>query len=43
MGVLHLFSIKSVFYDKMDLRLFSFSCDEQGIEVEHWREMVKCQ
>ena len=43
MGVLHLFSIKSIFYDKMDLRLFSFSYDEQGIEMEHWCEMVKCQ
>ena len=26
MGVLHLFSIKNIFYDKMDLRLL-FSCD----------------
>ena len=25
MGVLHLFSIRNVFYDKMDLRLFCFS------------------
>ena len=24
MGVLHLFSIKNVFYDKMDLRFFYF-------------------
>ena len=27
MCILHSFSIKNMFYDKMDLRLFSFSCD----------------
>ena len=28
MGVLHLFSIKNILHDKIDLRLFLFSCDK---------------
>ena len=28
MGVLHSFSIKNIFYDKIDLKLFLFSSDE---------------
>ena len=28
MGELHSFSIKNIFYDKMDFRLFSFLCEE---------------
>ena len=28
MGVLHSFSIKNIFFDKMDLKTFLFSCDK---------------
>ena len=28
MGVLHSFSIKNIFYYKIDFKLFLFSCDE---------------
>ena len=32
MGVLHSFFIKNIFYDKMDLKSFLFSCRENGRE-----------
>ena len=35
MGVLHSFSIKNIFYDKMDLWLFYFhvmKCEKQNLE-----------
>ena len=46
-GVLHSFSIKNIFYDKMDLKLFLFSCEDLkttgylfliGKENEQWYE-----
>ena len=33
MVVLNTFSIKNSFYDKMDLRLFLFSCDEMCYNI----------
>ena len=36
MGVLRLFSvIKNIFYDKMDLRVFLFSCDDTHVAVDN--------
>ena len=35
MGVLRLFSVfKNIFYDKMDLRVFLFSCDDTHVAVD---------
>ena len=36
MGVLRLFSvIKNIFYDKMNLRVFLFSCDDTHVAVDN--------
>ena len=34
MGVLHSFSIKNIFYDKMDLRLFDFRVTIYPVELQ---------
>ena len=33
-GVLHSFSIKNIFYDKMDLKLFCFHVTISNLDVE---------
>ena len=40
MGVLHSFSIKNTFYDKMDLRLFYFDVAKYAT---YWKEATKKQ
>ena len=37
MCVLHSFSIKNIFYDKMDLRLFYFN-----VTIYEWTESQRC-
>ena len=36
MGTLHLFSIKNIFYDKMDLKHFLFSCGKIRFFIVNW-------
>ena len=33
MFVLHSFSIKNIFYDKMNLRVFLFPCDDVTLKI----------
>ena len=41
-GVLHSFSIKNIFYDKMELRLFYFYFTKWLLESKRWKIELKC-